>query len=544
MKNTMYIVILLSSFLYSQYNLKDEISKLKIMGLKVEEIKDSRIKVTDRNGRVKEYFIGKEIPQYNSDDSNVTTIDVSSLDTNKYSSKFRFHQKLLGASTDYSPYVFGDCNKNGYIELYVAGFGLNTYIYELDKTGYFKKIYTYDTLAGLPFSLFEAGGKNGIYIAKYNNYKGRLYQSTLPNQLPTMFNAPFPDSTQTDNVYFGNYDGDEYTDCIYCSDVYMSVNIREYNPITNNFEPVFSWRPRDGGTGFAIADFNNDGKMEFGGGGDADNGEFYIIKNISDNNYKIIYESQTGYYNSYLFTATNDVDSNGYKELWIGGQNFMNGTTTLVCYESVGNDKYEVKAKISLKGMASLFDYDLRSYDVDNDGKDELLLTIGNRILILKFNGTTNHQSYEVYYYKNGESTTPSGQFYYSGMYDINNDKILDLFVGIGSNHTMNTYVLLNNTTSSFNERSDNILNFTLQQNYPNPFNPVTTIKCNIAAEGKYQLKIYNVLGEEVSILNNGILSRGEHSFTFNAANLPSGVYIYRLTGINVNISKKMMLLK
>ena len=83
-----------------------------------------------------------------------------------------------------------------------------------------------------------------------------------------------------------------------------------------------------------------------------------------------------------------------------------------------------------------------------------------------------------------------------------------------------------------------------LSQNYPNPFNPNTTIRCNIAVEGKYQLKIYNVLGEEITILNNGVLNRGEHSFTFNAANLPSGVYIYRLTGNNVNISKKMMLLK
>ena len=542
MKNTMYIVILLSSFLYSQYNLKDEISKLKIMGLKVEELNNNKIKVTDGNGRVKEYYVGEEAHKNNSDDSNVTTIDVNSLDTNKYSSKFRFHQKIIGSSTYYSPYVFGDCNKNGYVELYVAGFGLNTYIYELDKTGYFKKIYTYDTLAGLPFSLFEAGGKNGIYIAKYNNCTGLLYQSMSPNQMPTMFNAPFPDSTQVTNVFFGNYDGDEYTDCIYYGDAYMNVNIREYNPITNNFEPIFSFRPKYFGQGFAISDFDNDGKIEFSGGGD--NGEYYIVKNISDNNYLTVYEGQTGYHNSYLFTATNDIDSNGYKELWIGGQNFMNGTTTLLCYESVGNDKYEVKAKIILKGMVSLLDHDIRSYDVDNDGKDELLLTIGNRILILKYNGTINHQSYEVYYYKNGESITPSGQFYYSGMYDINNDKTMDLFVGIGSNQTFYTYVLLNNTATSVNERDENKLNFTLQQNYPNPFNPVTTIKCNIAAEGKYQLKIYNVLGEEITVLNNGVLSRGEHSFTFNAANLPSGVYIYRLTGNNVSISKKMMLLK
>jgi hypothetical protein len=90
----------------------------------------------------------------------------------------------------------------------------------------------------------------------------------------------------------------------------------------------------------------------------------------------------------------------------------------------------------------------------------------------------------------------------------------------------------------------NSIITFSLSQNYPNPFNPITTIKCNISAEGKYLLKIYNVLGEEITVLNNGVLSRGEHQFSFNAANLPSGVYIYRLTGNNVNISKKMMLIK
>ena len=91
---------------------------------------------------------------------------------------------------------------------------------------------------------------------------------------------------------------------------------------------------------------------------------------------------------------------------------------------------------------------------------------------------------------------------------------------------------------------ANKINSFSLSQNYPNPFNPSTSIKCNIAEDGKYQLKIYNVLGEEVTVLNNGVLNRGEHSFTFNAANLPSGVYIYRLTGNNVNISRKMILLK
>jgi len=83
-----------------------------------------------------------------------------------------------------------------------------------------------------------------------------------------------------------------------------------------------------------------------------------------------------------------------------------------------------------------------------------------------------------------------------------------------------------------------------LMQNYPNPFNPNTTINCSIPVKGIYTLKVYNVLGQEIAILNNNELQAGEHTFYFNASGKPSGVYIYQLMGNNVNISKKMLLLK
>jgi hypothetical protein len=85
---------------------------------------------------------------------------------------------------------------------------------------------------------------------------------------------------------------------------------------------------------------------------------------------------------------------------------------------------------------------------------------------------------------------------------------------------------------------------FRLMQNFPNPFNPGTTISCNIPAKGYYTLKVYDMLGREVALLNSKILPAGEHSFYFDAKNKPSGIYIYRLTGDNVSISKKMMLVK
>jgi uncharacterized protein (TIGR03790 family) len=85
---------------------------------------------------------------------------------------------------------------------------------------------------------------------------------------------------------------------------------------------------------------------------------------------------------------------------------------------------------------------------------------------------------------------------------------------------------------------------FSLLQNYPNPFNPTTTIKYSIKNDGMVTLKIYDILGREVMSLVNENQTAGEHSMTFNATSLPSGIYIYRLQSGGFVSSKKMVLLK
>jgi choice-of-anchor A domain-containing protein/uncharacterized repeat protein (TIGR01451 family) len=85
---------------------------------------------------------------------------------------------------------------------------------------------------------------------------------------------------------------------------------------------------------------------------------------------------------------------------------------------------------------------------------------------------------------------------------------------------------------------------FWLSQNYPNPFNPATQIQFAIPASGRYSIKIYNVLGQEVSTLLNEDLKPGIHKIDFDASKLASGVYIYRLSGSNIGIAKKMIFLK
>ncbi len=90
---------------------------------------------------------------------------------------------------------------------------------------------------------------------------------------------------------------------------------------------------------------------------------------------------------------------------------------------------------------------------------------------------------------------------------------------------------------------------FTLEQNYPNPFNPSTKIKFSLAADSKVTLTVFDILGQEVVSLISGNLPAGSHEINFNASNINSGVYFYRIDatgvdGTNFTSVKKMILTK
>ena len=85
---------------------------------------------------------------------------------------------------------------------------------------------------------------------------------------------------------------------------------------------------------------------------------------------------------------------------------------------------------------------------------------------------------------------------------------------------------------------------FGLEQNYPNPFNPSTEIEFSIPKSGLVMLFVYNVLGEEVETLLNEVKEAGNYNVSFNGAELPSGVYFYKLTSGNYINTKKMLMIK
>jgi hypothetical protein len=85
---------------------------------------------------------------------------------------------------------------------------------------------------------------------------------------------------------------------------------------------------------------------------------------------------------------------------------------------------------------------------------------------------------------------------------------------------------------------------YELFQNYPNPFNPTTAISYSVVRTSNVQLSVYNLLGQKITTLVDGVKNPGKYSIVWNAVDLPSGVYVYRLEVDNVVRTRKMTLLR
>ncbi len=79
---------------------------------------------------------------------------------------------------------------------------------------------------------------------------------------------------------------------------------------------------------------------------------------------------------------------------------------------------------------------------------------------------------------------------------------------------------------------------------YPNPFNPLAEIRYALPQSGPVTLAVYDILGREVALLEQGLRVAGEHRVTFDAGNLPSGLYFARLSAGSYHATQKLVLLK
>lgn len=166
---------------------------------------------------------------------------------------------------------------------------------------------------------------------------------------------------------------------------------------------------------------------------------------------------------------------------------------------------------------------------------------VGSASFDLNTSSTLNGITYTYLGDSGGGSARPYGTFTFDSTYqDV--DDIRLFYTGPATPIIDN--ITVRTPTGSANIGSTVPKAFKLYQNYPNPFNPTTNIKFSLPEATNVKLVVYNALGQEVRVLVDQKFGAGSHNVPFNAANLTSGIYLYKIETKKFVDYKKMILMK
>ena len=582
------LLLVISGIAVAQISKDEKVNQLKNRDdIKITEVEKDLLKLEYPNGKV----LFKNIAEYKHPESNIqnpvysptfdsTIIDLTTIDTTLYYQKYKFWQEVpLG---NFRTLLVGDVNNNGLPELYgqmkdYSGPYSDIVSYEMNSQGLFNIVFNYDTTV-VAVSLYDvdSDGNKELHLARnyvdttssYLVWSFLFFKQSndlsLANNLSFTFKTRDTSDQQNDN-YFGDWDGDEFTDQILIEPsglISENLFIYEYDPTFNNFQLNFQFDYRSLDIyygGFSIADFDQDGKAEFLAG--SVHGKVLSIENTGNNSYAPNWQGMVETYNAYLCAETNDVDGNGKKEIWIGGDAFYSGQgiTRITIFEANGNNSYQVVGRIDLIGIFSFDAGNIQVIDVDKDGKEEVLLGLDQTVLILKFNGSLNHQSYEVFFYKQNDWENNNMGYYGANLYNLIDDERDELLINMW-NIIPNVGIKWFNwiykpdfTVNIVNENNSSPNDYIVYPLYPNPFNPQTNLKFDISQNSFTTIKVYNILGKEITTLLEKEMSPGNYSISWEAKDsdgklIPSGVYLIRFSTIdgtsNYTKTLKALLLK
>ena len=575
------LCIVFNGLALAQQTREEKLQQLKNRDdIKVTEVEPNILKLEYPNGKVLYKNIADYKPQTHckisySPTFDSTIIDLTTIDTTLYYQKYKYWQEVPLCNFSFNHVLVGDINNNGKTELYGARKYYETEtepvsIYEINNSDKFQFRYQYDS-AFLSWNIYDLDkdGNNELHLLGATGSIGeqrfftKVTDTSFATQLMTSF-TPYDSSYQTDDVTLGDFDGDENTDMLFARGAGGGdIHIFEYNPIVNTFDPVYRFMIYDTGqrqaSGFSINDFDLDGKTDivFGTG----MGYVYVVENTGNDQYTNSWFGKVETYAAYRHTWSKDIDRNGKPEFWVLGEAFYNGVgiTRITLFETNGDNSYQQVGRIDLVSVFSFYAGTIQAVDIDNDGIEELAICIDDNFLILKFNGSEDHQTYEVFYLKQVEQF-PIGEFlvYYGAimidLLDNGQFEILITMVHIieqpGDDWgKFETRFYKPDSTSYINDVNYLLLQNNLYQNYPNPFNPTTNVQFCLSSSTNTSIKIYNVLGKEVRTLLDKYLPAGEHTVQWDGNDdkgniLPVGIYFIHMIASSYQQTIKTIILK
>jgi hypothetical protein len=568
------LLFVVSGTVLAQSSIEEKLQQLKSReDIKVTEVEKDLLKLEYPNGKV----LYKNIGDYSSElrsagtsqypESSIlhleysptydsTIIDLTTIDTILYYQKYKFWQEVpLG---NFRTLLVGDVNNNGRAELYgqmkdYTGPYSDIVCFESNPQEIFNQVFSYDTTVEA-ISIFDLDNDNmkDICLRKNNpnGLPGMIYQyfkkdfdTSLAKFLFVEF-APNDSLFQQNDNNWGDWDGDTNRDQVYITPTFY-FNFYEFNHSIQNFDSVLVFPHGEIDLyfgGFSIGDFDQDEKTEFLAG--SVHGKVLSIENTGNNSYAPNWQGMVETFNAYLCAETNDIDGNGKNEIWIGGEAFYSGQgiTRITLFEADGDNSYQVVGRIDLLGIFSFDAGNIQVIDVDKDGQEEVLLGLDQTVLILKFNGSINHQTYEVFYYKRNDWENNNMGYYGANLYNLVDDGRDELLInmwddppGLGTIKWFN-WIYKPNFIVDVKEESNAVPSgYQIYPVYPNPFNPRTTIKFDIAKTSFASVKVFNILGKEITTLLEKELSPGSYTINWDAKDsndniLPSGVYLIRFS--------------
>ena len=430
-----------------------------------------------------------------------------------------------------------DIDNDGDLDLFVLNFVGEDYLYlNNGSPSYgFTKIDTASILAGTGFSIVGAW-------ADYNNdLKPDLFVGNGGTENDFIFrndgNISFTKTTLTDGratlgVSWGDYDNDGdldlYTSC------FLGQNNQLYN---NSGAPDYQMVrvdtgivSNDGGNsvGSCWGDVDNDGDLDlFVANDNMENSYLYINNGAPNYSFtKITSGPAVNDGGNSFGCVLGDYDNDGDLDIFVA--NRLNQNNFLYSNDGNSNTWITIKCKGTASGNSA----------------------IGTKVRIKAIiNGVPVWQTREVPAQTGYNSQNLLLHFGLGDAAHIDSIKVewtsgtVSYFAGEDVNRNITISedgVIISVTTNSSIIPED----YSLHQNYPNPFNPVTKIKFDLKKPGHVNLKVFDITGKEIREIIDGEMQAGSYEYSFNASNLPTGVYFYNVYANGYSETRKMMVVK
>ncbi len=289
---------------------------------------------------------------------------------------------------------------------------------------------------------------------------------------------------------------------------------------------------------YVFGDFDGDNKQEFFGVAGGYQDSAYIYECAGNDDYKCTWVDHHVRYNMFDAWLGNDTDQDGKPEIFM--KNYWYGpnpAAALTMYEAVGDNAYELVEIDTVRGNIDPLEGRSTCGDVDGDSVDEVILSVGTRVIIYKATGDNKYE--RVWEWWNEFGDPVNGYTALVACYDFNEDGYEELV--ISGNDKTAVFEIDKAAIAEIKPTSLNLLQLSV---VPKLIRNSAVISYSVPQNCRVELTIYDVAGKAVEKLVNGEVRRGSYFLLWNRTEIPAGIYFIRLEAENSILTDKAIILQ